>query len=86
MTDMADAPTHADVKEMNFETALKQLEEIVDKLERGDVPLDESIAIYERGEALRNRCDELLKAAEAKIEKIKLTREGKPAGTEPLDG
>ena len=82
---MADAPTHADVKEMNFETALKQLEEIVDKLERGDVPLDESIAIYERGEALRNRCDELLKAAEAKIEKIKLTREGKPAGTEPLD-
>jgi exodeoxyribonuclease VII small subunit len=86
MTDMADAPTHADVKEMNFETALKQLEEIVDKLERGDVPLDESIAIYERGEALRNRCDALLKAAEAKIEKIKLTREGKPAGTEPLDG
>jgi exodeoxyribonuclease VII small subunit len=49
------------------------------------VPLDKSIEIYERGEALRNRCDELLKAAEAKIEKIKLTREGKPAGTEPLD-
>ena len=83
---MADAPNHADVKEMNFETALKQLEEIVDKLERGDVPLDESIAIYERGEALRNRCDALLKTAEAKIEKIKLTRDGKPAGTEPLDG
>lgn len=82
---MADAPTHAEVKDMNFETALKQLEDIVDKLERGDVPLDESIAIYERGEALRNRCDELLKAAEAKIEKIKLTREGKPAGIEPLD-
>jgi exodeoxyribonuclease VII small subunit len=83
---MADAPTHADVKDMNFETALQQLESIVDQLERGDVPLDKSIEIYERGEALRNRCDELLKAAEAKIEKIKLTREGKPAGTEPLDG
>lgn len=83
---MADAPTPADVKEMSFEAALKQLEDIVDKLERGDVPLDESISIYERGEALRNRCDELLKVAEAKIEKIKLTREGKPAGTEPLDG
>ncbi|WP_421853151.1 exodeoxyribonuclease VII small subunit [Oricola sp.] len=81
---MADANT--DVKEMNFETALKNLEDIVDKLERGDVPLDESIAIYERGEALRNRCDALLKAAEAKIEKIKLTRDGKPTGTEPLDG
>ena len=83
---MADAPTHADVKEMNFEDALQKLEQIVDQLERGDVPLDKSIEIYERGEALRNRCDELLKAAEAKIEKIKLTREGKPAGTEPLDG
>jgi len=83
---MADAPTHADVKDMNFETALQQLETIVDQLERGDVPLDKSIEIYERGEALRNRCDALLKAAEAKIEKIKLTREGKPAGTEPLDG
>ncbi|WP_425419207.1 exodeoxyribonuclease VII small subunit [Oricola indica] len=83
---MADAPTHADVKDMNFETALQQLESIVDQLERGDVPLYKSIEIYERGEALRNRCDELLKAAEAKIEKIKLTREGKPAGTEPLDG
>jgi exodeoxyribonuclease VII small subunit len=83
---MADAPNHADVKEMNFETALQQLETIVDQLERGDVPLDKSIEIYERGEALRNRCDALLKAAEAKIEKIKLTREGKPAGTEPLDG
>jgi exodeoxyribonuclease VII small subunit len=71
---------------MNFETALQQLETIVDQLERGDVPLDKSIEIYERGEALRNRCDALLKAAEAKIEKIKLTREGKPAGTEPLDG
>jgi len=82
---MADAPTHADVKEMSFEQALQQLEQIVDQLERGDVPLDKSIEIYERGEALRNRCDELLKAAEAKIEKIKLTREGKPAGTEPLD-
>ena len=45
MTDMADAPNHADVKEMNFEQALKLLEDIVDKLERGDVPLDESIAI-----------------------------------------
>ncbi|MCI5076718.1 exodeoxyribonuclease VII small subunit [Oricola sp.] len=83
---MADAPNHANVKDMNFETALKQLEDIVDQLERGDVPLDKSIEIYERGEALRNRCDALLKAAEAKIEKIKLTRDGKPAGTEPLDG
>jgi exodeoxyribonuclease VII small subunit len=83
---MADAQTPAEVKELSFETALKELEQIVDQLERGDVPLDRSIEIYERGEALRNRCDALLKSAEAKIEKIKLTRDGKPAGTEPLDG
>lgn len=83
---MSDAPAPAnDVAQLSFEQALQQLEQIVDQLERGDVPLDKSIEIYERGEALRNRCDALLKAAEAKIEKIKLTRDGKPAGTEPLD-
>ena len=70
---------------LKFEDALTELEAIVDKLERGDVGLDESIQIYERGEALRARCDELLKAAEAKIEKIKLSRDGQVAGTEPLD-
>ena len=81
---MADAPNHADVKEMNFETALQQLETIVDQLERGDVPLDKSIEIYERGEALRNRCDELLKAAEAKIEKITVDAGGN-VSSEPTD-
>ena len=62
-----------------------ELEEIVAKLEKGDVELEESIAIYERGEALRNHCDALLKKAEAKVEKITLGADGKPAGTEPLD-
>lgn len=75
-----------DVKAMSFETALGALEKIVDQLERGDVPLEESIRIYERGEALKAHCERLLKAAEAKVEKIRLTRDGKPAGTEPLDG
>ena len=75
-----------DISAMSFEAAVAELERIVEQLERGDVALDKSIEIYERGEALRNRCDALLKAAEAKIEKIKLTRDGKPAGTEPLDG
>ena len=51
-----------DVTGPAFETALKQLEEIVTKLERGDVPLEESIAIYERGEALKKRCESLLSA------------------------
>ncbi len=74
-----------DVKTMSFEQALDALEKIVDDLERGEVALDESIRIYERGEALKAHCDRLLKAAEDKVEKIRLSREGKPVGTEPLD-
>jgi exodeoxyribonuclease VII small subunit len=74
-----------DIKAMSFEQALAALEQIVDDLERGDVPLDQSIRIYERGEALKDHCDRLLKAAEAKVEKIRLSREGKPVGVEPLD-
>lgn len=83
---MSDTPALADPKTLSFEAALKELEGIVDQLERGDVELEKSIAIYERGEALRNRCDELLKSAEMKIEKIKVGRDGNVAGTEPLDG
>ena len=74
-----------DIQAMTFEQALEALEKIVDDLERGDVPLDTSIKIYERGEALKAHCDRLLKAAEDKVEKIRLSREGKPAGIEPLD-
>lgn len=74
-----------DIAGMSFEQALKALEAIVDDLERGDVPLDESIRIYERGEALKAHCDRLLKAAEDKVEKIRLSRDGKPVGVEPLD-
>lgn len=76
---------HDDIKSLSFEAALAQLEEIVGKLESGRAPLAESIAIYERGEALKAHCEALLKTAEARIEKITLSREGKPLGTEPLD-
>jgi exodeoxyribonuclease VII small subunit len=81
---MADE-ANEDIKAMSFEQALEALERIVDDLERGDVPLDKSIKIYERGEALKIHCDRLLKAAEDKVEKIRLSRDGKPVGTEPLD-
>lgn len=74
-----------DIKAMSFEQALDALERIVDDLERGDVPLDQSIRIYERGEALKKHCDKLLKSAEDKVEKIRLSRDGKPEGVEPLD-
>jgi len=81
----APAKGFADIKDMTFERALKELEAIVGKLERGDVDLEESIEIYERGEALRDHCDKLLKAAEAKVEKLTLGADGVPSGTAPLD-
>lgn len=74
-----------DIRDMTFERAMKELESIVGRLERGDVELEESIAIYERGEALRSHCDRLLRQAEAKVEKLTLGSDGKPKGTEPLD-
>jgi exodeoxyribonuclease VII small subunit len=84
-TTKAPARTQADIKEMTFERALKELEVIVSRLERGDVELEESIAIYERGEALRDHCDRLLRQAEAKVEKLTLGPDGRPRGSEPLD-
>ena len=72
------------VAEMSFEAALAELERIVGTLESGKAPLAESIEIYARGEALKSHCEALLKAAEARIEKITL-RNGQPTGTEPLD-
>ncbi len=81
---MADKATD-DVKALSFEKALAELETIVQRLERGDVALEESVAIYERGQALKRRCDELLHQAEERVEKITLDTAGRPAGTEPLD-
>lgn len=82
---MAKPVKFPDIRELTFERALKELEAIVSRLERGDVELEESIAIHERGEALRDHCDRLLKQAEAKVEKLMLDAEGRPTGTEPLD-
>lgn len=76
---------NAEITTLSFEAALAELEKIVDALERGDVALEQSIQHYERGEALKAHCAKLLGAAEARVEKIKLTRDGKPDGTVPLD-
>ena len=78
-------PTNADVKELSFERAIEELETIVKRPEEGKVPLEESVAIYERGEVLKRRCEDLLRQAEARVEKITLDAAGKPSGTEPLD-
>jgi exodeoxyribonuclease VII small subunit len=74
-----------DLSALPFENALAELEEIVRRLERGDVPLEDSIAIYERGEALKKHCEALLKRAEARIEKITIGRDGQATGVTPLD-
>ncbi|SOC35142.1 exodeoxyribonuclease VII small subunit [Rhizobium subbaraonis] len=82
---MTTLTTAADVSALSFEQAVEELEKIVAALERGDVALDKSIEIYERGEALKKHCEKLLGAAENRIEKIRLDRAGAPQGVEPLD-
>jgi exodeoxyribonuclease VII small subunit len=76
---------NGDVATLPFEKALAELETIVQKLENGNVPLEDSIRIYERGEVLKARCEALLKDAEARVEKITLDAKGKPSGSTPLD-
>ena len=79
------ADNNTDVSKMPFERAIDELESIVKRLEEGKVPLEESVAIYERGEVLKRRCEDLLRQAEARVEKITLDATGKPTGTQPLD-
>ena len=79
---MTDTP----VSELTFEQAMKELESVVDQLERGDVALDVSITLYERGAALKKRCEEELKRAEEKVAAITLDADGAPVGTTPVEG
>ncbi|WP_379921544.1 exodeoxyribonuclease VII small subunit [Erythrobacter sp. R86502] len=74
-----------DIDGMTFEAALAALEQIVQALERGDVPLDQSIGLYERGEALRFACQQRLDAAQARIERIVTGADGRASGTKPFD-
>ena len=73
------------VAEMSFEAAMQELEEVVRRIESGETTLEESIGLYERGAALKKRCEEKLKEAEEKVAAIMLDDEGKPAGTKPVD-
>jgi exodeoxyribonuclease VII small subunit len=75
----------AQIADMSFEDALRALEQVVARLEGGEVPLDESISLYERGEELRKHCQARLDAAQARIEKIVAGPDGKAAGTQPFD-
>ncbi len=79
---MSDKP----VEEMSFEEAMAALEKVVGDLERGDVPLEQSIDLYERGARLKKRCEDKLKEAEEKVAAITLDGDGNPVGTKPVEG
>ncbi len=79
---MAEKAHTKDMAGLSFEDALKELETIVQQLERGQVKLDEAIAIYERGVELKRHCEKKLAEAKAKVEKITLSADG-TVGTEP---
>ena len=79
---MSDTP----ISEMTFEQAMSELEKIVTELERGDVPLEDSISLYEKGAELKKRCETKLKEAEQKVAAINLDEEGSVTGTKPIEG
>ncbi|MDB5710212.1 MAG: exodeoxyribonuclease small subunit [Sphingomonas bacterium] len=88
MTPLARLP-HSEIMDtpptdLSFEAALAELEKIVGRLESGEVPLQDAIDLYERGDALRKLCAERLDAAQARIEAIRLDGEGRPTGTQPF--
>ena len=74
-----------DVAKMTFEEAMAELEAVVARLDSGEAPLDESIALYERGAKLKGHCDRKLREAEEKVEAIALDSGGQPTGTRPAD-
>ena len=74
------------ISEMTFEQAMSELERIVTQLEKGDVPLEDSITLYERGAELKKRCEAKLKEAEQKVAAITLDEDGSVAVTKPLEG
>lgn len=81
---MAEDMSTPDVEALSFEEALRALEQIVRRLESGDVPLDESISLYAQGEALRKRCADRLQAAEARILKLTVDAGGAVTGAQPF--
>ena len=74
-----------DESQLNFEDALKRLEDIVRTLEKGEAPLDRSIELYQEGDRLKRHCETRLRDAQARIEQIALGSDGQPAGLRPFD-
>lgn len=82
---MTDTTLPSDVTALSFEDALRELEGIVQNLERGQVPLDEAVTAYERGTLLKRHCEHRLAEASAKIERITVAADGTATGTVPLE-
>lgn len=78
--------TDKTIEEMSFEDAIRELETVVTQLDRGDVALEDSIMLYERGAALKARCEAKLKEAEEKVAQITLDSSGQPTGATPVEG
>ncbi|WP_411837866.1 exodeoxyribonuclease VII small subunit [Paracoccus sp. ME4] len=76
----------SDINTLSFEEAMRELEATVGKLETGEATLEESIALYERGAALRAHCEARLREAEERVEKITVAANGQPVGTTPAEG
>ncbi|NAZ36843.1 exodeoxyribonuclease VII small subunit [Rubellimicrobium sp. CFH 75288] len=85
MTDRSTTSPASDLESLSFEEALTELESVVTRLERGDVALEESIALYERGARLRAHCQKKLDEAEERVNRITLGEGGEPKGTVPFD-
>lgn len=83
---MPDQVNEEPLEEMSFEDAIRELEQVVTRLDRGDVALEESIKLYERGAALKARCEAKLKEAEEKVAQITLDAGGNATGTTPVEG
>ena len=73
------------VAELTLEESLRELEQVVGQLESGNVDLDKSIALYERGAQLKKHCEARLAQAQARIDQITLAENGQPVGTQPFD-
>lgn len=78
--------TQTDIAQMSFEAAMAELEQVVTKIERGEVALEESISLYERGAQLKKHCEAKLKAAEEKVTALTLDRDGSVTGETPVTG
>ncbi|MBC9246759.1 exodeoxyribonuclease VII small subunit [Paracoccus sp. 11-3] len=76
----------SEIEKLSFEEAMRELEATVGKLETGEATLEESIKLYERGAELRKHCESRLREAEERVEKITLSANGQPTGTEPAEG